>query len=265
MADTLARSLMPCAVGMYPKAEGHLVERRNPIDEHILIVCLHGNGILRLGAQSLEVGYGDAVLIPAGAPHLYGAAQDKPWSISWVHFLGRDAAEFVKRLDGPMIRLDDPANAHQALAEIWSVLHASQAPHDLAYCSAVLRHLFSRILMRQPAPEHQSQSAHEKMLTTTEWMRNHLRDGGSLAEFAALAHLSVPHYCHLFRTRFHCSPMEYYTRLRMQRAAELLLTTSATAQEIAYELGYSDPYYFSRVFRKTMGLPPRTYRVKHRA
>jgi YesN/AraC family two-component response regulator len=56
--------------------------------------------------------------------------------------------------------------------------------------------------------------------------------------------------------------MEYFNRLRMQRACELLQTTGRPVLEIGCKVGYNDPYYFSRAFKKIIGVSPNEYRKK---
>jgi YesN/AraC family two-component response regulator len=56
------------------------------------------------------------------------------------------------------------------------------------------------------------------------------------------------------------SPKDYFIHLKVQRACGLLSRSDKTIHEIAYEMRYSDPYYFSRLFKKVIGISPRRYR-----
>jgi YesN/AraC family two-component response regulator len=56
------------------------------------------------------------------------------------------------------------------------------------------------------------------------------------------------------------SPTQLINLIRLEHGAKLLLTTSMTISEIAYDIGYSDPKYFSRVFTKSYGKSPTNYR-----
>lgn len=58
------------------------------------------------------------------------------------------------------------------------------------------------------------------------------------------------------------SPVDFVHHIRMQRAEELVAKSSLTFSEIAYAVGFSDPKYFSRIFKKDMGMPPSEYREK---
>jgi AraC family transcriptional regulator of arabinose operon len=66
----------------------------------------------------------------------------------------------------------------------------------------------------------------------------------------------------LFKRHYGTSPMAYFSELRMQRARELLSFTKMSVKEIAAELGFDDPLYFSRAFKKVSGMSPRDYRLK---
>jgi AraC-like DNA-binding protein len=68
------------------------------------------------------------------------------------------------------------------------------------------------------------------------------------------------HFASLFRHQTGMAPIEYFIHLRIRGACRLLDTTTLTVREIGYRVGYEDPYYFSRMFRKLMGLSPRQYR-----
>lgn len=75
-----------------------------------------------------------------------------------------------------------------------------------------------------------------------------------------MAGLSVPHYSALFRRRTGYAPMDYFLRLKIQRAGQLLDTSALRVAEVASEVGCDDAFYFSRLFKKITGQSPRDYR-----
>ena len=82
----------------------------------------------------------------------------------------------------------------------------------------------------------------------------------SVGELAAMADLSVSHFCAFFKRVTGFAPIDYWLHMRVQRACELLDTTDQPIKRIAGEMGFSDALYFSRVFRQVHGLSPRAYR-----
>ena len=67
-----------------------------------------------------------------------------------------------------------------------------------------------------------------------------------------------------FRAVFGETPIEYLTRIRMERAAAFLLETNDTLETIAHRCGYATPFYLSNLFRQYFGQSPSEFRRKHR-
>ena len=95
-----------------------------------------------------------------------------------------------------------------------------------------------------------------------EYMQVHLDRRIRLAELAALCELSPWHFSRAFRESHGHPPHRYLTRLRIQRARELLERTGLSISEIAMATGYS-PQQLVRHFRQATGLPPGEYRRLH--
>lgn len=81
---------------------------------------------------------------------------------------------------------------------------------------------------------------------------------------ARLAGCSTASVHRLFRDYTGMSPGRYVAKLRADRAALLLRTTSLSIHEIGIQIGFSDPFYFSRFFKQKMGLSPRAYQRSRR-
>lgn len=82
----------------------------------------------------------------------------------------------------------------------------------------------------------------------------------SLTEVAGQVHLSPSHFCTVFSQESGRTFKEYLTEIRIQKARELLRTTTLKSFEIAEQIGYADPHYFSYVFRKHTGQSPTEFR-----
>jgi transcriptional regulator GlxA family with amidase domain len=96
------------------------------------------------------------------------------------------------------------------------------------------------------------------------YMSQHLDKPLQVATLAAQANISPSHFFALFKRRICCAPIDYFTRLRMKHACRLLEQTSLSVKEIAFELGYVDPFYFSRVFKSVTQAAPSDYRAAQR-
>lgn len=91
-------------------------------------------------------------------------------------------------------------------------------------------------------------------------MRRDLRARRTLSDMARAVNLTSFHFCHLFKAETGTSPARYLKALRLERARELLETTSLNVKEIRALVGLNDESHFARDFRATYGLTPQQHR-----
>ncbi|GGA44284.1 helix-turn-helix domain-containing protein [Paenibacillus physcomitrellae] len=82
----------------------------------------------------------------------------------------------------------------------------------------------------------------------------------SMEQCAEFVNLSPYYFSKLFKLQTGETFIDYVTRLRIDEAKKLIAEQNLSLKEICYEVGYNDPNYFSRVFKKAMGIPPSEYR-----
>ncbi len=99
-----------------------------------------------------------------------------------------------------------------------------------------------------------------------EYIDHHYLDPNlALNEVAAQVNLSSSHFSVVFSQETHQTFKEYLTEIRIKKAKELLRMTTLRSAEVSYQVGYSDPHYFSCVFRKNTGLTPTEFRFQAQA
>ncbi|REK74558.1 AraC family transcriptional regulator [Paenibacillus paeoniae] len=94
------------------------------------------------------------------------------------------------------------------------------------------------------------------------YMEKHYAERISLESLAAALNYSAAHLSDTFKKHTGYSPIDYLLRIRMEKAASLLVDTEGSIREIAKYVGYADPYYFGRLFKKMFGASPLHYRKK---
>ncbi len=87
----------------------------------------------------------------------------------------------------------------------------------------------------------------------------------SLAQMADSAGFSPKYFCRVFHEVTHYTPMEYLNQYRINRAAEMLLSTDEFIEDIAYECGFNDISYFIKLFKRYKNKTPLKYRTEGQA
>lgn len=121
----------------------------------------------------------------------------------------------------------------------------------------VLVGLLSRWYARHPVQDSQHASKIGKVL---DFLETHYAEDIEMDKLASMAFMSRRNFYRVFNEVTRQSPMVYLTKLRLAKAAHLLQTTDKNVTETAFACGFTDSNYFSRRFRKLMGVGPREYK-----
>ncbi|GGI45606.1 AraC family transcriptional regulator [Paenibacillus marchantiophytorum] len=99
-----------------------------------------------------------------------------------------------------------------------------------------------------------------RVFTTKQFINKHYKEDLSLERIAEYLQLSTAYLSNLYKKETGQNLIEYMTEVRISQAKFLLKTTDLKIAEIAREVGYSDEYYFSKVFKKNVGESPIKYK-----
>lgn len=147
----LIRDLYLTDVGYYPRAEGHFRERKEGIEEYILLYCTEGRGTVLVDGKKYLLGPNQAFCIPHLKRHCYYASQEEPWSILWVHFKGEKTECFP--LDACRIvtfaSRNAPERMHFLFDSLFRVLEGNYTLGNFIYMSQVLSMILAEVYYRE--------------------------------------------------------------------------------------------------------------------
>ncbi|NWL90324.1 AraC family transcriptional regulator [Paenibacillus sp. 79R4] len=265
-AHPLIRPLYITDIGYFPHAQHHYRERPTGSESYIILYCIEGEGWIRLAGQKQQtMQKGALIVIPAHTPHEYASSEDHPWTIYWFHMKGEQVGDYFEGIDehtSPTpVSVEHSSQIIKLFQDSYNLLQKGYSLDRIIYVSQLAGHLaaFIRFNLQHPHLALNRQKKHD-VEESLQYMTEHLDKNVTLQELADQAKLSVPHYTHVFKKTTGYSPIDYYLRLKIQRACQYLDLTEQSMKEISIQLGFQDPYYFSRLFKKIMGKSPSAYR-----
>lgn len=232
--------------------------------DYQLLYIVSGKGHFYFKGEDRVVYAGRMVLIqPRHEQHYEYFGEDKP-EVYWVHFTGSDVKNILRSYNIPM---DDPI-FYSGASSTYSYLFKEMI-NELQNCKTgyedlltmYLRQIFL-LVQRTRQEERPTVSTYiqEEMEFARRYFNEHYNEPISIQEYAESRNMSVCYFQRNFKQIVKHTPMQYLLTIRVNNAASLLETTDYSMAEIAAIVGYEDPLYFSRLFRKIKGVSPRDYR-----
>ena len=226
-----------------------------------------GSGTVQLGAARFALSPGTLFRYGPDLPHRIDVAPGPPMVKYFVDFTGRVAERLVT--SGPWaelrpLRVREPARLGALFDELQRV---GQRPATHTERLSVL--LLEQIVLLAADEAVPEEGAPSAAWASYQRCRSYLERHGlrlrSLAEAAAACSVSEAHLCRLFHRYDVVSPYQLLVRLKMARAAALLLDRRLLVREVGRRVGYEDPYHFSKAFKRVYGLSPEAFRSHRRA
>ncbi|KAB7622770.1 AraC family transcriptional regulator [Alkalilimnicola sp. S0819] len=261
----LSRELYPAAIGYYPSAKGHAVARAEHHDD-LLLYCAEGEGELCAAGHCHRVRRGDLMLLPRELTHRYSASEADPWTLYWVHFDGPLSPAIWEMLHfdpqrpvlslGPLTKL---------VADFEILLEVRQTGYQVPLFVHAANHLRQMLTyLGIVARSARRQASGLDLDEIHALMQENLHGQLDLAQLAARVNLSKYTFSRKYKQLTGRPPIQHFIHLKMERACYLLDVSEKNISQIADVLGYEDLYYFSRLFRKVIGVSPSQYRaMKH--
>lgn len=225
-----------------------------------VLYCLSGKGTVEIDGKTFDVGQGQLVWIPGEAPHSHRADERDPWSVMWLRMYGPDNPALRRRLFGagrPRMTIAESGEMIAWFHRLFDTMAARSADADLRLNADVADLL--RLLARQrdsavrPSLPPALSRLHTAIMANPEapW---------SSDDMQRYAGMSSSQLRRLFQKHFATTPRAYLRRARLAMAQRLLLESSRTLSEIAFDCGFFDAYHLSRDFKRVIGRPPSEWR-----
>ncbi len=264
--NKIANSLYITDIGYYPKAKYHYQQRTLGVEQHILVYCIEGEGWVKIKSKQYQIKAGEFFIIPPFHAHKYGANEANPWTIYWIHFDGRQSNGLVdlliKKSGGHKAFLHYHEQRIHLFDSIYQLLESGFDAENLLFVNMCFQYFLTTFIFHDKYNSMTRIPEQDAINRSIDLMSKKIDQMIPLEEIATSVNLSTSHFSALFKKKTGFSPIEYFNHLKVQKACQYLLFSDWRVKEIAFKLGVEDPYYFSRLFTKVMGMSPNEYREK---
>ena len=204
--------------------------------------------------------------MPKDTEHAYGSSSDHPWSIYWIHF-GGDALGELNEIQAAQkyfkpFHLKYSAEIISVFSKIYKTLQLGYSIDNLLFANMCLSHFLTLFIYNSRHSESMSTEKMDCVDSAILFMQQHINENISLTDLSKHYNYSVSRFSNLFKQKTGYAPIDYFLQMKMQRACQQLDLTNQSVKEIAFGMGFDDPYYFSRLFSKVMGISPGTQEIQ---
>ncbi|WP_249896920.1 helix-turn-helix domain-containing protein [Paenibacillus sp. PK3_47] len=250
--------LQSIRVGQAGHLPGRTLYRSGAVFEHWAMVYIaSGSGTLtENGGKEQQVGGGSLFFFRPGYSYCFGPPPEGSWDEYYIDFTGTRVTEWVEAgmvTGGTVYQIGQPPGLLSSFEEVLRLMD-SGIPAAADRAALILENMLLECTLAAAAPSHSRES--DLMQTVRDDLGTCVYGEVTLAEIAARHHMSMSTLRRIVRRSSGFPLHEYIHRIKMAEAKHLLLNTSLQIKEIAGLLHYSDAFYFSRLYKKYMGISP---------
>ncbi|HZG55910.1 AraC family transcriptional regulator [Paenibacillus sp.] len=242
---------------------GYYGYRHEGSKDWLLLYTVAGRGRLRLGDEWTSLQPGDAALYPPGVTQHYETAEGGPWSFLWAHFVPEPhwaAWLRLPRTEGVAIHRLEEGLRDRCRDALRRCVDDGKSPGGERLELAMIALSEALALLRLSHARRASEIEDERIADLLEYMARHLHEELPLEKLGRAAGLSVSRVSHLFKERTGSTIMQTLLDMRLRKSCRLLELTSLRIADVAADVGFPSPFYFTRKFREAYGESPSAYR-----
>jgi AraC-like DNA-binding protein len=201
-----------------------------------------------------------------GVPHAISNHPEQPLVKYFVDFTGKRALRLLEEnglAPGTVVQSSEP----QEMMFLFDSLIRNGLKGTVLttrICRVLLEHMVLQTAETVVPPGSVGSPAFETYQRCRRYIEEHHVELHTLRAVSEACHVDAAHLCRLFRRYDQCTPYQHLVRQRMNRAAEMLRTPGVLVSEVADGLGFSDPFHFSRTFKRVFHVSPSAFMALQR-
>jgi AraC family transcriptional regulator of arabinose operon len=248
--------------GGYEQCEQDFEISRIKFPFFAIVYTISGKGTFTLNSKDYPLHYGSLSAFSPDVPYRYVTDAANPMEQIFIIFTGTQAENLLEKSklkENAAVTVSNPESALSVLKQILeNGFNQNEYTQDI--CCGYLK----SILLEQANIKtnlHPNSVSFETFCKCKNYLENNFARIESSNQLAEECYLDIRYIARLFRKYEHKKPHEYLIQLKMNKAANLLITSTLNINQIAKMTGIQDAYHFSRLFKKRFNVSPKEYRL----
>ncbi|EUJ49244.1 helix-turn-helix transcriptional regulator [Paenilisteria rocourtiae] len=237
------------------------------LQHHELILVIDGTGMYRIADKTTKFHEGMLFYIPADVQHTIETSTEQPAFLLTVHFSYahvdfKDTSWSIQleqeNLALPSIsELHDYYMVYEIFEKLVTIWHTKLPGYEFT-AKTYLQQLLLAI-DQNLRTQHKNYATSLKIEKVIAYMQLHVEQSITLTELANLVHLSPTYLSRIFKETTGYPIIAFFNKIKIDMAKELMLGGTKKVKDISAQLGFSDEFYFSRLFKQVEGISPKEY------
>lgn len=237
---------------------------RGKMDSYLFFIVKKGGGRIVFYNTEYEINEGECVFLDCNQ-RCSISCDERLWTLEWIHFNGivmpQVYDKFLERCGAPCFKPEDHRKLEKLLGNIYKEANKYSYVQDMVIMSRI-----SDLLTEIMQQCWRDNSSIDNNLSIKRWIevRKYLDENYNkninLDTLSTEFYINKFYLARKFKEAYGYTINTYITNLRINHAKELLRFTDYSITEVALQVGYGDPAYFTRIFKMSEGKTPRSFR-----
>lgn len=231
--------------------------------DYQIIYITKGKGYYTFQGKTLEIPEGNIIVYPPHAPQLYTYSVTDNAELYWVHITGHSINDYLSKLDFLSSNVHYVGIHNQFPELLEKIIYELQLKNPMFkyLATGYIIELISCFARKKACLQSNSPIlVSEDIQKIIEIMYKSYTKNYSVEDYARFCNLSLYRFIHKFKQFTGVTPLDYITTIKINTARDLLVNSGFNISEVASLIGYDNPLYFSRVFKKITGICPSKYK-----
>lgn len=239
--------------------------RKGGRDDYMLIYVHSGEMLLRSNkTEDIIISEGDCYLYRPGEDQLYRSIDSNPVKSFWIHFSGYGVTEVLNSLN-----INDTSffkgKVNNELSSIIKMTidetHYKKYGYEIIAAALLMQCL--AVISRNDTNNYTTSRLKNtcgNIELTLDYIYTHYTEDIKIYELAKISGLCVNRYINVFKGFTGLTPKEYIINFRLKKSCEIFNSTNFSVKQVSNMVGFQNQLYFSRIFKKYIGVTPSEYR-----